>query len=86
MSVARAHQPRRVTVKDLARELGMSTSTVSRAFYADAVIAPETREIVLKRAAEIGYAPNPLARSLITKRTRIAGVVVSDITNPFYPE
>jgi len=41
---------------------------------------------VLDRAAEVGYAPNPLARSLITKRTRIAGVVVSDITNPFYPE
>jgi len=76
----------RVTVKDLARDLSLSTSTVSRAFYTDAVIAPSTRKVVLKRASEIGYAPNPLARSLITKRTRIAGVVVSDITNPFYPE
>jgi DNA-binding LacI/PurR family transcriptional regulator len=76
----------RVTVKDLARDLRLSTSTVSRAFYTDAVIAPSTRKAVLERAAEIGYAPNPLARSLITKRTRIAGVVVSDITNPFYPE
>lgn len=76
----------RVTVKDLARDLSLSTSTISRAFYTDAVIAPGTRKAVLKRAAEIGYAPNPLARSLITKRTRIAGVVVSDITNPFYPE
>ncbi len=75
-----------VTVKDLARDLRLSTSTVSRAFYTDAVIAPNTRKAVLKRAAEIGYAPNPLARSLITKRTRIAGVVMSDITNPFYPE
>lgn len=76
----------RVTVKDLARDLSLSTSTVSRAFYTEAVIAPSTRKAVLKRAAEIGYAPNPLARSLITKRTRIAGVVMSDITNPFYPE
>ena len=76
----------RVTVKDLARDLSLSTSTISRAFYSDAVIAPSTRKTVLTRAAEIGYAPNPLARSLITKRTRIAGVVVSDITNPFYPE
>jgi DNA-binding LacI/PurR family transcriptional regulator len=76
----------RVTVKDLARDLSLSTSTISRAFYTDAVIAPSTRKAVLARAAEIGYAPNPLARSLITKRTRIAGVVTSDITNPFYPE
>jgi DNA-binding LacI/PurR family transcriptional regulator len=76
----------RVTVKDLARDLSLSTSTISRAFYDDAVIAPSTRKAVLTRAAEIGYAPNPLARSLITKQTRIAGVVTSDITNPFYPE
>ncbi len=76
----------RVTVKDLARELGMSVSTVSRAFYQDAVIAAKTRELVLRKAAEIGYQPNPLARSLITKRTRIVGIVVADITNPFYPE
>lgn len=76
----------RVTVKDLARDLGMSVSTVSRAFYAGAVVAPATRELVLKRAQELGYRPNPMARSLKTNRTRIAGMVVSDITNPFYPE
>jgi DNA-binding LacI/PurR family transcriptional regulator len=76
----------RVTVKDLARQLGLSVSTVSRAFYEDAVIASDTRAKVLQRAAEIGYRPNPFARGLITKSTRIVGVVVSDITNPFYPE
>ena len=76
----------RVTVKDLARDLGMSVSTVSRAFHTDAIIARDTRDLVLKRAREIGYSPNPFARSLITKRTRIVGVVVADITNPFYPE
>ncbi len=75
----------RVTVKDLARDLGMSVSTVSRAFHADTVIARETRDRVLSRAKEIGYTPNPFARSLITKRTRIVGLVVADITNPFYP-
>jgi DNA-binding LacI/PurR family transcriptional regulator len=76
----------RITVKDLARQLGMSVSTVSRAFYEDAVIAPETRTKVLEHAAEIGYRPNPFARGLITKSSRIVGVVVADITNPFYPE
>lgn len=76
----------RVTVKDLARDLGMSVSTVSRAFHAEAVIAKDTRDLVLNRAREIGYSPNPFARSLITKKTRIVGVVVADIKNPFYPE
>lgn len=77
---------RRVTLLDLANDLGISTSTVSRAFDKEGVIAPATRNAILKRAGELGYAPNPMARSLITKRTRIAGIVVSDITNPFYPE
>lgn len=77
---------RRVTVKDLARDLGMSVSTVSRAFYPDAIIADQTRRTVLKRANEIGYRANPFAQSLITKKTQIAGMVVSDLTNPFYPE
>jgi DNA-binding LacI/PurR family transcriptional regulator len=76
----------RVTLRDLAKELDVSVATVSRAFHKDAVIASETRRDVLKRAAELGYRPNPLARSLITKRTHIAGVVAADITNPFYPE
>lgn len=85
-AAGKATRKPRVTVKDLAKDLGMSVATVSRAFYRDAVIAPETRDIVLKRATEIGYRPNPFAQSLITKRTGIVGVVVSDITNPFYPE
>lgn len=76
----------KITVKDLARDLGMSVSTVSRAFYPDAVIAERTREKVLQRAGEIGYRPNPFAQSLITKKTQIVGMVVSDLTNPYYPE
>jgi DNA-binding LacI/PurR family transcriptional regulator len=76
----------RVTLRDLARDLGMSVATVSRAFYQEVAIAEETRRQVLARAAELGYRANPLARSLITKRTHIAGIVAADITNPFYPE
>jgi DNA-binding LacI/PurR family transcriptional regulator len=82
----RATAGARVTVKDLARDLGMSTATVSRAFYDDATIAVRTRHLVLERAAELGYRPNPFAQSLITKQTRIVGVVAADLTNPFYPE
>lgn len=77
---------RRVTVKDLARALGMSVSTVSRAFYPDAVVAADTRRLVLDQAQTMGYRPNPFARSMITRRTRIVGLVVSSLVNPFYPE
>ncbi|MDQ1078349.1 LacI family DNA-binding transcriptional regulator [Pseudoroseomonas cervicalis] len=76
----------RITIKDLARELGMSVATVARAFHAGAAIAETTRAQVLSRAAALGYQPNALARGMITRRTRIVGVVVSDLHNPFYPE
>lgn len=76
----------RVVAKRLAEDLGVSISTISRAFSPNAVIAPQTRERVLKHAAAIGYKPNPYAQSLITRRSKIAGIIVSDIANPFYPE
>ncbi|PHK94937.1 hypothetical protein CR162_10910 [Pseudoroseomonas rhizosphaerae] len=75
----------RVTIKDLARGLGMSVATVARAFHPGGAIAPGTRAAVLRRAEEMGYHPNALARGMITRRTGIVGVVVSDLANPFYP-
>lgn len=77
---------RHVTAQDVARSLGISISTVSRAFSQDVVIAETTRALVLKEAKRMGYTPNLLARGLITHRSSIAGIVVADITNPFYPE
>ncbi|MCB1488358.1 MAG: LacI family DNA-binding transcriptional regulator [Bauldia sp.] len=81
-----AGQKPRITLRDLARDLDLSVATVSRAFHQNADIAKDTRREVLERAAALGYRPNPLARSLITKQTHIAGIVAADITNPFYPE
>ncbi|MXP62318.1 LacI family DNA-binding transcriptional regulator [Roseomonas sp. M0104] len=76
----------RITIKDLARDLGMSVATVARAFHSGGTIAEGTRQAVLKRAAELGYQPNALARGMITRHTRIVGVVLSDLENPFYPQ
>lgn len=76
----------RVTARDVAASLGVSISTVSRAFTENAVISEETRRQVLEEAGRMGYTPDALARSMITRRTRIAGIAVADITNPFYPE
>jgi LacI family transcriptional regulator, galactose operon repressor len=75
-----------VTSKDIARELAISQSTVSRALRGDPRVAPRTIARVLEAAERMGYTPNLAARSLITRRTSTVGVVVSDITNPFYPE
>ena len=75
-----------VTSNDIARRLQISQSTVSRALRGDPRVAPETRARVLRAAREMNYTPNLAARTLITRKTRTVGVVVSDITNPFYPE
>lgn len=75
-----------VTSKDIARELRISQSTVSRALRGDPRVAPVTMARVLEAARKMNYTPNLAARSLITRKTGTVGVVVSDITNPFYPE
>jgi LacI family transcriptional regulator len=75
-----------ITSRDIAREAGVSQSTVSRALNGDRRVAPTTRERVLAVARRHAYTPNAAARTLITSRTQTVGVVVSDITNPFYPQ
>lgn len=73
-----------VTIGDLARELGVSTSTVSRALRDHHDVNPETRQRVLELANRLNYRPNPVALSLLNQRTRILGVVVPEIANPFF--
>jgi LacI family transcriptional regulator len=77
---------RTVTSHDIAADAGVSQSTVSRALRDDPRVAPETVARVKASAARLGYLPNSAARSLITRRTDTIGVIVSGITNPFYPE
>ena len=76
----------RVTATMVARRAGVSQSAVSRTFSPGASVAPETRERVMRVAAELGYSPNALARSLITRRSYIIGVVMAYLDNHFYPE
>jgi LacI family transcriptional regulator len=75
-----------VTSRDVALELGLSQSTVSRALRGDPRVAVATQTLVTETAAKMNYIPNVAARSLITARTQTVGVIVSDITNPFYPQ
>ena len=75
-----------VTIKDVAKALNYSISTVSRAFNDKYDIHPDTRDKILKAAAEMGYQPNPIARKLTQKRSYNIGVVVPEFLNPFFPE
>lgn len=73
-----------VRSKDVARLAGVSRSAVSRAYTDGAYIAAETRRKVLEAAEHLGYSPNAIARSLITSRTRIIGIVTATLENPAY--
>jgi len=75
-----------VTSKDIARRLNISQSTVSRALRGDPRVSAETTARILEAARQMDYTPNLAARSLITRRSGTIGLIVSDITNPFYPE
>jgi DNA-binding LacI/PurR family transcriptional regulator len=76
----------KVTSLDVARLAGVSQSAVSRVFTPGASASKRTVERVRRAAAELGYRPNVLARSLITGRSRIIGLVVAYLENHFYPE
>lgn len=75
-----------VTAKDVAKKAGVSQSSVSRVYFKGASVSKKTREKVLRAAEELGYRPNEFARSLITNRTKMIGLVMKGIQNPFYPQ
>lgn len=75
----------KVTAHDVARLAEVSQSAVSRAFTPGASVAPDTRERIHTAARQLGYRPNAIARSLITRRSRIIGLVMSYLENQFYP-
>lgn len=75
-----------VTLKDVAKAAGISYATVSRALSGSSQIGSETRERVLKLCDEMGYTTNFVARSMVTKRTNLIGLVVPSVDNQFMSE
>lgn len=76
----------KVTSAEVARLAGVSQSAVSRVFTPGASVSAKTADKVRNAANELGYRPNVLARSLITGKSRIIGLVVAYLNNHFYPE
>jgi LacI family transcriptional regulator len=75
-----------VRLKDIARDLGVSVVTVSKVLRGNTDIGEETRKRVLKRMKELNYQPNMLARGLASGKTYTVGLVVPDLTHPFFAE
>lgn len=73
-----------MTIEEIARQLGVSAATVSRALTRPHMVAPSTRAKILELVDRGGYVPNGIARSLRKGVTKAVGLIVSDIQNPFY--
>ena len=73
-------------IREIAKRAKVSTATVSRAINHVPTVDPQLAKRVWKVVEELGYYPNTQARALVLGRTRIFGLIVSEITNPFFPE
>ncbi len=76
----------KITSTDVARHAGVSQSAVSRVFTPGASVSEKTAQKVRDASAVLGYRPNVLARSLITGRSKIIGLIVAYLDNQFYPD
>jgi LacI family transcriptional regulator len=77
--------PGRITISDVAREAGVSMMTVSRVLNNKAGVGQETRQTILDIIKKLGYRPSSVARGLATQRTGTIGLVMPDVSNPFFP-
>ena len=73
------------TIRDIALLARVSTATVSHVLNDSAYVSPELKERVQSAVRELNYQPNPVARSLRTRQSRSVGMIIPDITDPFYP-
>ena len=77
---------KQVTIKDVARAAGVSYSTVSRSLTGSPEISEKTRNRILQLCKEMNYTANAVARSMVMKSTKLLGLIVTDISNPFMSE
>ena len=73
-----------ITIRDVARIAGVSVATVSRVLNNSALVSADTRESVMQAVAQLGYRPNANAQALATQVSDTIGVVVMDVSDPFF--
>jgi len=74
------------TIKDIAKKAGVSSATVSRVLNGHPCVRPEVRRTVMEWVEKLGYQPNFVARGLATKKSHLIGVIIREISNPFFAE
>lgn len=74
------------TIRDVAKKAGVSVATVSRALNEKGYVHQDTRKVIEEAIKELNYKPNEVARSLFNKKSRLIGLLLPDIRNPFFPE
>lgn len=84
--MAEAAPRRRRTLQDVADDVGLSANTVSRALRGESGVSEPTREKIRRAADRLGYVPNVHARSLVLGSRRTIGLVITNVSNPFYAE
>ena len=75
-----------ITIKEIAKICGVSYSTVSRALNDYPLTNKETKKKIIDTARSLGYTPNDIARKLVTQKSDTVGLIVPDISNPYFPE
>ena len=75
-----------LTIYDVAKKANVSISTVSRVFNNSPLVSSKTRKKVQKVIDEMGFVPSSIARSLVSASSKTIGLIVSDITNPFFAD
>ena len=75
-----------VTIKDVAKQAGVSVATVSRFLNGSGYVGEQAKKAIEEAVQQLNYAPNQIARSLSTKQAKTIGLIVPDIMNPFFPE
>lgn len=75
-----------LTIKEFSKIINVSISTISRAFNDKYDIHPDTKKMILEKAEELGYRPNPIAQRLIHHNSKMVGVVVPEFVNAFFPK
>ena len=73
------------TIKDVANLAGLSVATVSRAMNGTGYVSEKAREKIHQAINELNYSPNEVARSLYQKKSKLIGLLLPDISNPFFP-
>lgn len=76
----------KITIKDIAQEAGVSVTTVSRVLNDKPDVSTTTKKKIKKVIDKLGYNPNGIARGLVLKKTNTIGLIIPDISNPYFPE